>query len=133
MKIASILFLAAVGTIHAADTNFLKELERGLQASNPATPVNGTKPKGPSPKKYDEDLKIPFKADLGCGACIRGNYIYCIPGPEGSNFTQWKAGLKAVCCTTSTCKEASDKANYNCSSQYSDQMMAKALCPFNRN
>ena len=120
MKLASVLLITLAGLV-AADNDFLRVLQ----------PQNGTRPR-PPPKRYDEDLKIPFKAELGCGACIRANYTYCVPGAEGSNSTQWKTGLKAVCCQTPTCKEALDKANYNCSTQYSDPMMAKALCPFNR-
>jgi hypothetical protein len=131
MKLASVLIIAVVGTV-AAENDFLRELQptNGTQLP-PPPPKNGTRPP-PPPKKYEDDFKIPFKADLGCGACIRGSYTYCVPGAEGSNSTQWKAGLKPVCCSTASCKEALDKANYNCSSQYSDKMMAKALCPFNR-
>jgi hypothetical protein len=131
MKLVSVLLVAAVGTV-AAENEFLRVLQpQGALTTAPPPPTNGTRPAGP-PKKYDENLKIPFKADLGCGACIRGGFVYCIPGAEGSNSTQWKAGLKSVCCSTATCKEALDTKNYNCSSQYSDPMMAKALCPFNK-
>jgi hypothetical protein len=91
MKLASVLILALVGTVVSADSEFLRDLQAQppLVTMNPTTPpssMNGTKP-GPPPKKYDENLKIPFKVDLGCGACIRGDYVYCIPGPEGSNST----------------------------------------------
>ena len=121
MKLVSVLLISIAG-LAAADNDFLRVLQ----------PLNVTSRPRPPPKKYDDDLRIQFKADLGCGACIRGNYTYCVPGPEGSTSTQWKSGLKPVCCSTPTCAQALDKANYNCSSQYSDQMMAKALCPFNK-
>jgi hypothetical protein len=43
------------------------------------------------PKFYEENITIEFKATLGCGACIRGEYIYCIPGAEGSDPATWAA------------------------------------------
>ena len=140
MKLASVLIIAFVGTVVTADGEFLRDLQSlpppppvMMNSTMPPPPKDGTRPP-PPPKKYDENLKIPFKADLGCGACIRGDYVYCIPGPEGSNSTLWKATLKPVCCANKTnCPQIADTKNYNCSSQYSDKMMAKALCPFNRN
>ncbi|TNV78715.1 hypothetical protein FGO68_gene6715 [Halteria grandinella] len=83
------------------------------------------------PKFYEDTLKIAYNATLGCGACIRGGYVYCIPGAEGSNSSSW-GGKTAVCCLNSTCTQAKDKT-YNCSSQYSDATQAKALCPFRTN
>ena len=41
------------------------------------------------PSKYDEKLSITYSADLGCGSCIRGGYVYCIPGAEGSDPASW--------------------------------------------
>ena len=114
MKLVSVLIIAVAGTV-AADNEFLRELQTSNGTQLPPPPKNGTRPP-PPPKKYEDDFKIPFKAELGCGACIRGSYTYCVPGAEGSNSTQWKAGLKPVCCSAASCKEALDKANYNCSS-----------------
>ena len=88
--VTSILIITLAGVV-SANESFLRLLDDG--------PKNGTKGKRPPPpKKYDDDLKINFKAGLGCGACIRGGYVYCIPGPEGSDPTTWGAGKKSVCC-----------------------------------
>ena len=126
--ITTALFLA-IATRVSAQNEFLRDLQ-GNNTQPPPPPRNGTRP--PPPKKYDENITIAFNANLGCGSCIRGGYTYCIPGPEGSNNTQWKAGLKATCCqNASTCTQATSK-DYNCSSQYSDKMMAKAMCPFDK-
>ena len=71
----------------------------------------------------------PLKSTLGCGACIRGGYVYCIPGPEGSDPSTW--GTKqSVCCKDATCPQAKDTKNFNCSTNYNDPMLAKAMCPF---
>ena len=50
------------------------------------------------PRFYGDDVIFPFKAQLGCGRCIRGGYIYCIPGAEGSDPSTWGAGATSVCC-----------------------------------
>lgn len=41
------------------------------------------------PSKYDEKLSITYSGNLGCGSCIRGGYVYCIPGAEGSDPASW--------------------------------------------
>jgi hypothetical protein len=46
---------------------------------------------------YKDSDTIPFKAELNCGACIRGGYIFCIPGAEGSNYTTWQKNLRTTC------------------------------------
>jgi hypothetical protein len=103
-----------LATIVSANESFLRLLE--------GTPKNGTRK---VPAKYDDDLKIQFKANLGCGACIRGGYFYCIPGAEGSDPESWGAGKKSVCCKDRTCAQINDTVNFNCSSSYFDQMTAK--------
>lgn len=85
------------------------------------------------PKFYSDNAKINYSQSLGCGACIRGGYIYCIPGPEGSDPATWPAALSSVCCQDSnSCPEVSNVAQYNCSNSYADTMLAKGLCPFNK-
>lgn len=90
-EITSILIIAFAAAANA-DSNFLRILDDAK---------NGTRPK--PPKKYDDDLKIAFKPTLGCGACIRGGFTFCIPGAEGSDSTTWKAGLTPVCCENTNC------------------------------
>jgi len=76
------------------------------------------------------DPKIPFRSTLGCGACIRGGYIFCIPGPEGSNRATWGT-LRPNCYQDSTALTAANLASqYTCSNSYADPTLAKALCPF---
>ena len=75
--------LLVVGSM-ATPASFLRSLQDGK---------NGGKLR----KFYGDDIKIEFKGLLGCGACIRGGYIYCIPVTEGSDPATW-AGLSPVCC-----------------------------------
>lgn len=77
-------------------------------------------------------MTIPFNATLGCGACIRGGYIYCIPGAEGSDPTTWGTN-KAVCCKDKNNCPALSNKTFNCSNKYTNTMLAKALCPFRKN
>jgi len=93
--VTSILIITLAG-VASANESFLRLLDGENK--------NGTKGKRPPPpKKYDDDLKIDFKANLGCGACIRGGFIYCIPGAEGSDPITWGAGKNTVCCKDATC------------------------------
>ncbi len=99
-------------------------------------PMNGTQgPMGPRPipKVYGENITIPYNSNLGCGACIRGGYVYCIPGAEGSDPATWAAGNKAFCCQSKTNCSYISNTKYNCSSKYTDTMLAKSLCPFRKN
>jgi hypothetical protein len=108
--------LVLIGAVTASD--FLRNLNE----------KRGEKP----PKFYGDDLKIEFKDKLGCGACIRGGYIFCIPGAEGSDPSTWASGMTSVCCKDSTsCPQVKD-TKYLCSSTYSDTTLAKAMCPFKR-
>ena len=94
--------------------------------------LSSNKTEDKPPKFYGDDVKIEFKSQLGCGSCIRGGYIYCIPGAEGSDPSTWPTGTNSVCCKSSTsCPQASD-AKYLCSSTYSDATLAKAMCPFKK-
>ena len=34
-------------------------------------------------ESYPDDVQIDFNPNLKCGACIRGNYVFCINGKEG--------------------------------------------------
>lgn len=84
-KIVSSILIITLAGVASANESFLRLLDEA--------PKNGTQGKrNPPPKKYDDDLKIDFKANLGCGACIRGGFVYCIPGAEGSDPTTWGAG-----------------------------------------
>jgi hypothetical protein len=92
-------------------------------------PRNGTGSPREIPKSFGENVTIPYSSSLGCGACIRANYIFCIPGAEGSDPSTWGTN-KAFCCKDSTnCTFLTNKA-YNCSNKYSSSFLAKALCPF---
>ena len=57
---------------------------------------NGTQEHGPK-SYYGSNVTIAFNGNLGCGACIKANYIYCIPGALGSNSSSWGVN-QAVCC-----------------------------------
>jgi len=86
IKLTTTALLVMVG-LATPSTSFLRNLQEGKRGGKP-------------PKFYGDDIKIDFKGQLGCGACIRGGYIFCIPGLEGSDPATW-GGLTAVCCKDS--------------------------------
>ena len=77
----------------SAQFGFLEGENRFLQSGNSTN--NGTR-KGKG--TYGDKPAVNFKSQLGCGACIRGGFIYCVPvTAEGSDPSTWK-GDKSVCC-----------------------------------
>jgi hypothetical protein len=76
-------------------------------------------------------VTIPFNATLGCGGCIKGGYIYCIPGAEGSDPASWGSS-KAICCKDNNTCPALSNNTYNCSNKYTSPILAKAMCPFRK-
>lgn len=109
----TIVATATVATVSAQDDGFLRNLA------------------GKVPKYYEDAITINFNATLGCGACIRGGYIYCMPGAEGSDPSTWGTN-KSVCCqNAANCPTLTNKA-YNCSNQFTDKVLAKGMCPFKK-
>jgi len=81
-------------------------------------------------KYYGDDIKITYRSNLGCGACITGGYIYCVLGKEGDDYSN--VTLTQNCCqnsTASACPQLSN-SNYTCSNKYTDKMLAKNVCPY---
>lgn len=98
--------------------------ERVLQATVAATNTTKTS----LPVKYPENVTIPFTQSLGCGACIKGGYIFCAFGKEGNEYATTLPTTK--CCQNSTnCPEATN-SNYTCSNAYADKTYSKFVCPF---
>ena len=86
------------------------------------------------PKQYKDTDTIKFAEFLGCGACIRGGYIFCIPGPEGSDPSTWPAANRNRCYQSATTLAAAKlPAPWTCSNTYTDKTLAKAFCPFQAN
>lgn len=78
------------------------------------------------PKQYKDTDTINFAATLGCGACIRGGYIFCIPGAEGSDPATWPSGVKNRCYqTAASLAAAALPSPWTCSNTYSDPTLAK--------
>jgi len=91
--------------------------------------MNGTRG---IPKSYGNNITISFNANLRCGACITAGFIFCVPGDEGSDPATWGT-KKAVCCKDKNNCPALTNTTFNCSSKYTNTMLAKALCPFKKN
>ena len=111
--------LLALGWVALADATTLNDgHERDLQSLAPSTST--TVPKGRKRvnaplESYPDDVQIDFNANLKCGACIRGNYLYCINGKEGDADLSQK---QQVCCqSASNCPQASNSA-WTCSNTY---------------
>lgn len=88
-------------------------------------------------KSYGDKVNVNYNIDLGCGACIRSNYTFCIPSSsEVSEPSSWKSGTKAQCCKDDACvnnvlKDTS--VRWTCSKRdYADSNLAMAMCPFDK-
>ena len=109
----------AVAGAHAA--RFLQ------QVYHPVEDMNQTTSSGYSQYYGTANVSISYDQNLGCGACIRAGYIYCVPGGSA----QWGGRLQPVCCqNAANCAQISNTANYNCSSQWASPILAMQVCPF---
>jgi hypothetical protein len=116
--------ITTIGTLCLASLASAQILEnsRFLDGNNNRTGI---------PKQYKDTDKINFADSLGCGACIRGGYIFCIPGAEGSDPSTWTAGVKSKCYQSATTLAAAKLASpWTCSNTYADPTLAKGFCPF---
>ncbi len=79
-KTTSLILVAGLATTASAEFLQGRELQ---SLSNTTSPVRGLRFYGDAPK-------INFLATLGCGACIRGGYSFCVPsnvpGAEPSSY-----------------------------------------------
>jgi hypothetical protein len=120
LLIAALLFSAVL-----AEDLFLQE-ERFLAN---ATTTNTTKP--PPPSFYGDNVTIPFKVTLGCGACVRGSYIFCYKGVEGEILNASLSATNQKCCMNATdCATEIANLNWTCSNLFTDTTFAKFACPF---
>jgi len=139
------VILAMIGFAKSQE-NFLGDIdERMLQSitfnstSNTATVTIGnfTFPVYKGLKFYGDAPRIFHTATLGCGACIRGGYSYCIPSNiPGSDPATWMAGKKAVCCKDDACVTTTLRDTtvpWTCSSRnYTSPVLALGMCPYTR-
>ena len=113
-----ILFSMCLAIAYSANAEFLQGFtdERVLQSSQ---------------KYYGDNVTIAFSLTLGCGACIRGGYIFCYKGVEGSIMTTTLSTSNYKCCKTATdCARYYTDSTYTCSNTYEDSTLAKFSCPF---
>ena len=140
------LILAMTGFVKTQE-GFLGEIdERMLQTTTTNTtsnttiivkPANQTSPVYRGLKFYGDAPRIAHTANLGCGACIRGGYSYCIPSKvPGSDPATWMVGKKAVCCKDDLCVTATLKdttVSWTCSTRnYTAPVLALGMCPYTR-
>ena len=88
-------------------------------------------------KFYGEAPKISFVGSLGCGACIRGGYSYCVPtNIPGADPSSYPTGKLAQCCKDDACVTGVYKdttAKWTCSTRnYTDSTLALNICPFDK-
>jgi hypothetical protein len=84
---------------------------------------------------YGDAPKINFLATLGCGACIRGGYSFCVPSNvPGAEPSTYPVGKKAQCCKDDACVTTVLKdttAKWSCSTRnFTDSTLALGMCPF---
>lgn len=117
-------FLTILGLTLMTATQGQMFLGRDLQTSNTTNTTTKV-----VPKFYGDKVNITYNSTLGCGACIRGGYIYCMPGAEASDPATWGT-KKAFCCQNASNCSYTTNSTYTCSNTYSDKTLAKAMCPF---
>ena len=69
-----------------SSTEDLRNLQVYSNSTNATNGNSGTIPPRINPgklKSYPDAVQIYWLVTLGCGACIRGNYIFCVNGKEG--------------------------------------------------
>ena len=129
-----ILLLVITFSLKIIGTTFGKENKRVLQSPKailPDAPSYSPYTTTSLPLKfYGDDIKIPWSATLGCGACITGGFTFCLIGKEGEDF----AGktVTQTCCKDATVASCPMVTNtqWTCSNIYSDRMLAKNICPY---
>jgi hypothetical protein len=77
--------------------------------------------------KYPDDIQIDFSANLKCGACIRGGYIYCVNGFEEDLDLYTKP---ATCCRDVNNCPQNFMSSWMCSNIYSNKVQAMNICPY---
>lgn len=83
-----------------------------------------------TPTNTTNATAIAYAANLTCGDCINGGYVFCVKGQEGMRVTTNGTAPTATCCRDGSCAMTSDNT-YNCSNSFSDKTYAKFMCPFN--
>ena len=79
MKLIVTVSVAAALGIFLRPCSATDEAGRDLQSLPPTGRRRVTQPLN----FYPDDVQIDYNVNLKCGACIRGNYIYCVNGREG--------------------------------------------------
>ena len=79
MKFIVTVSVAVMGILSLSSAAPITENERDLQA----LPTTSRRRVNQPLNSYPDDVQIDYNANLRCGACIRGNYIYCVNGKEG--------------------------------------------------
>jgi hypothetical protein len=113
-------------------TSAAKNSSTKAAAIEPLAPFKETNKTTSIPKFYGDNFTISYAADLGCGGCIEGGYVYCIPGAAGSEPSTWGKNTAFCCKNTTSCPDLKNKT-YLCSSTYKNKTLAKAMCPFKNN
>lgn len=72
---------------------------------------------------------IAYNANLLCGECILGGYVFCINGPEGYSGS---AKIQTTCCQNkASCSQVTNK-QWACSTKYDNMTVVDKLrvCPY---
>lgn len=131
-KSTAILLVAGLATTASAE--FLQG--RDMQSISTTTTVN-TNMTTPARglRFYGDSPRINFASTLGCGACIRGGYSFCVPtNVAGADPVTYPAGKRAQCCRDDACVTTvlrDTTARWSCSTRnFSDSTLALGMCPF---
>ena len=71
---------------------------------------------------------ITYDANLKCGQCIKGSFVFCVKGDAGAVVASGGTEPQKKCCQDATCAEVSD-ATWKCSNTYSSKEFAVTMCP----
>jgi hypothetical protein len=132
----AITLIVAFASMASAQDSFLGERILTTTSSTTNTTTSSV-PGYKGLKFYGDAPRIAHGTTLGCGACIRGGYSYCIPSKvPGSDPATWLAGKKAVCCKDDACVTTTLKdttVSWTCSKRnYTDATLALGMCPYTK-
>lgn len=106
---------------------------RFLQPSNSSSGPQGPLVISPkpvtanAPSQFGSLGNITYRANLTCGECVVGSYVFCVNGPE--NFTG-PVAPRTVCCNNATNCPQARNSSWTCSNKYNTVTEQLRVCPY---
>ena len=91
------------------------------------TATSTTPDKTPHPSNYP--VNVTYAANLSCGLCTLGGYVYCVTGSDNQVAAAVPATTAQYCCKNSTNCTYVNNTAYTCTSSYADMGYSLYTCP----